>query len=99
MSDSLNTNAAHARGVLTDTEVELVEELIKDGANRKQIAERTFRSEHAIRWHYSNMFEFTGVRTQTALALWWIRKGRYKQAGYAVDDENSTDRFVTDWSR
>jgi DNA-binding NarL/FixJ family response regulator len=65
---------------LTRMERTVVETLCEDGASNKVIGARLFLTEATIKFHIRHAMDKAGVRTRVALALWWIRKGRYEHA-------------------
>lgn len=66
-------------GILTPTEVKVIERFTKDGCSNKVIAAEFCITQKSVKWHMSNMLTFAKVTNRTALALWWIREGKSKQ--------------------
>jgi len=62
---------------LSEAERRVVRELAADGASNREIAARLFVSLSTVKFHMVGAMEKVGVRTRTALALWWIRRGQY----------------------
>jgi DNA-binding CsgD family transcriptional regulator len=65
--------------VITPAERRVLEELVRDGADNYVIAQRLQCERATIKFHLYQLFQKTGVSNRTALALWWIRCGRYEQ--------------------
>jgi DNA-binding CsgD family transcriptional regulator len=64
---------------VTPAERRVLEELVRDGADNYVIALRLQCRQHTIKFHLYNLYQKTGLPNRTALALWWIRTGRYEQ--------------------
>jgi DNA-binding NarL/FixJ family response regulator len=65
--------------VVTPAERRVLEELVRDGADNYVIALRLRCCQHTVKFHLYNLYSKTGVPNRTALALWWIREGRYAE--------------------
>jgi DNA-binding CsgD family transcriptional regulator len=65
--------------VITPAERRVLEELVRDGADNYVIAERLGCKQPTVKFHLYNLFQKSDTTNRTALALWWIRCGRYEQ--------------------
>jgi DNA-binding NarL/FixJ family response regulator len=64
--------------VITPAERRVLEELVRDGADNYVIAQRLHVQPATVKFHLYQIFQKTNLTNRTALALWWIRKGRYQ---------------------
>jgi DNA-binding NarL/FixJ family response regulator len=64
--------------MITPAERRVLEELVRDGADNYVIAERLGCKQATVKFHMYGLFQKANVSNRTALALWWIRKGRYE---------------------
>jgi DNA-binding NarL/FixJ family response regulator len=62
---------------VTPAERRILETLADDGPTNAQIAQRLHLSPYTVKWQLFQLMERSGTHTRTALALWWIRTGRY----------------------
>lgn len=65
---------------LSPLERRAVTELARDGASDKVIADRLGVEYETVKSYLAGARRKAGVRSRTALALWWIRRGRYEHA-------------------
>lgn len=63
---------------MTSGQVRIMEELVCDGPTNEQIGRRLHLAEGTIKYHLHAIYKLSGCKNRTALALWWIRKGRYE---------------------
>jgi DNA-binding NarL/FixJ family response regulator len=64
--------------MVTPAERRVLEEFVRDGADNAVIASRLQCQPATIKFHFFQLFQKAGVSNRTALALWWIRTGRYE---------------------
>jgi DNA-binding NarL/FixJ family response regulator len=64
--------------MVTPAERRVLEEFVKDGADNAVIAFRLHCQPATIKFHFYQLFQKANVSNRTALALWWIRTGRYE---------------------
>lgn len=69
----------------TPVEIEVLTELMRDGAENNIIAKRTFRAEDTIKSHIKRLFQKTSTRNRTHLAISVARREIVviDKAGYA----------------
>jgi DNA-binding CsgD family transcriptional regulator len=65
------------RDYLTEHERRVLDELCVDGESNQVLGARLYVSAFTIKYHLQNIALVTGVHGRTALALWWIRTGRW----------------------
>lgn len=71
---------------ITAAVAKVLDELIRDGAPNVEIADRLFVSAQTIKWHISIGMSVSNTTNRTALALWWIRAGRYEWLASQSED-------------
>jgi DNA-binding CsgD family transcriptional regulator len=58
--------------LLSNTEKEIIEMRVS-GLSRKQIADKTFRSELTIKTHFQNMIKKTNSKDEIDLVVWFLK--------------------------
>lgn len=76
------------RSHLTRQEIQVLDELIKDGATNKVLADRLFLAEQTIKFHLGGALRYSGCGNRTQLALWWA--GVYSGPELAPRPEGGT---------
>lgn len=78
--------------VITPTQQAILGELARDGATDKVIAERLGMSPKTVKTHLTTIRAKSGLRTRTALAVWWVRTRECDPATHtwAVDQTTHT---------
>jgi DNA-binding NarL/FixJ family response regulator len=56
-----------------------LEELVRDGADNHVIGERLNIRYATVKYYMHELMQATNTHNRTALALWWIREGRYAE--------------------
>jgi DNA-binding CsgD family transcriptional regulator len=72
--------------MVTPAERRVLEELVRDGADNYVIALRLGLRPPTVKFHCHNLMQKIGLPNRTALALWWIRKGRYEDLNHPVPE-------------
>jgi DNA-binding NarL/FixJ family response regulator len=72
--------------VITPAERRVLEELVRDGADNYVIARRLGIERCTVKFHCHALMQKTGLSNRTALALWWIRKGRYEDLNHPTPE-------------
>lgn len=62
---------------LTPTERLFMEEFVKEGATNAELAAVLNVTEQTVKFHFSNLLKKSDTRNRAALALWYLRTGRY----------------------
>jgi DNA-binding CsgD family transcriptional regulator len=76
---------------LTCYERRVLDELCINGESNQELGARLYVSPYTIKYHLQNIALVTGVHGRTALALWWIRTGRW--AYYAGEPRDPAGPF------
>jgi DNA-binding NarL/FixJ family response regulator len=63
---------------VTPAVARLLDELVRDGASNAVLADRLCVTVETVKWHVSAGMGVSGAANRTALALWWLRVGRYE---------------------
>lgn len=74
---SVPVEPGQLRGVLPPATRGVVMMLCERGESNAILGQRLGLTEKTIKWHLGVAFVRSGTDNRTALALWWIRTGRY----------------------